>query len=116
MTNNSTQIIYDMKITRENIINKGKSLMNVKIIENFLHFFGFPPSMGYRQYCNLVENAVNNELKFIYFFTFRVLDESGNGFITISDLFRFMQNFNDNPYVEEEIYMILREIKNLNKK
>jgi len=35
----------------------------------------------------------------IYFFTFRVLDESGNGSLTISDLFRFLQKYPETSYL-----------------
>jgi hypothetical protein len=66
--------------------------------------------MGYRQYGNLIKNAVNCNLMYIYFFVFAIIDDNCNGLITASDMFKFMQKFQDNNYVEEEIYNITKEI------
>ena len=49
---------------------------------------------------------MNVSNKWINFFIFRLLDKSANGFLTVSDLFRFMQKFTDNPRVEKEIFWI----------
>jgi len=47
---------------------------------------------------------------YIYFFVFAIIDDNCNGLITASDMFKFMQKFQDNNYVEEEIYNITKEI------
>ncbi len=57
--------------------------------------------MTFRQYMKGIEKAFNYPTDIIYFFTFRVLDESGNGFLTISDLFRFLQKYPDTNYIEK---------------
>ena len=105
----SNQLIYELKVTRENIINKYKSQVNGKLLERFFHFFGFPAAFGLRQFSNLIENAANSNLKFIYFWVFSILDENNNGVITAPDLFQFIQRFpTENSYVEKEIYEIER--------
>ena len=68
-----------------------------------MHFFGFPPMMGLRQYGKLLENAANTNLKFIFFWEFVILDQNANGKITSQDLFRFITTFPNNPYIEHEV-------------
>lgn len=47
------------------------------------------------------------------FFAFQTLDESANGFLSISDLFRALQDFPRNEKHEREIYEITELIKKL---
>ena len=88
-----TIFLYDIKITKELLISKMNKNIDNRLIEYFLYFFGFPSVISFRQYKKGIEKAFNSSLSLIYFFTFRVLDESGNGFLTISDLFRFFQKY-----------------------
>ena len=66
--------IYDIKLTREMVMNQYRNIVDVSIIERFYHFFGFPQSFGLRGYCNLMENAINCSMKFIYFWVFALFD------------------------------------------
>jgi hypothetical protein len=95
------QLVYDVKVSRENLYNRLKGNIETKMLERFFYFFNFPMIIGFRQYCNLIENAVNCNLKFIYFFIFCLIDENCNGLITASDMFKFMQKFMGNTYIEE---------------
>lgn len=70
----SNQTIYDIKISRETILNAYKNIVDPTIIERFFHFFNFPQTFGLRYYCNLVEHAINYNLKFIYFWVFALFD------------------------------------------
>jgi hypothetical protein len=93
--------LYDIKITKETLTSKINNNIDNRLIEYFLYFFGFPSVLSFRQFQKGIEKAFNSSLSLIYFFTFRVLDESGNGFLTISDLFRFFQLYKDTSYLEK---------------
>jgi hypothetical protein len=85
-----------------------------RLIDRFFHFFSFPQSFGLRQFSNLMENAANCNLKFIYFWVFSILDDVNNGILTSQDLFQFVQKFpEDNPYIEKEVYDIQRYLQQL---
>lgn len=71
--------------------------------------------MGYKQYCNLLENAANCSLRYIYFFAFSLVDESGNGSIEYCELFHLLLRFYvDSTYLHEEVYRIAQQIKTIN--
>ena len=53
-------------------------------------------SFGIRQFMQLLENASNCNLRFVYFWVFVLLDDNGNGVLTNQDLFRVVQTFKDN--------------------
>jgi len=67
-------LIYELKVSREAIINRFKNVVDSKVLERFLHFFGFPQNFGLRQFCGLMENAANCNLRFIDFWVFGLLD------------------------------------------
>jgi hypothetical protein len=92
--------LYEIKLAKDTVVAKMKNKVNQRLIEYFFHFFGFPTVMTFRQYQKGIEKAFNSPIDMIYFFTFRVLDESGNGFLSISDLFRFLQKYPETTYIE----------------
>lgn len=45
-----TIFLYDIKLAKETIISKTNDKINPRLMEYFLHFFGFPAIMNFRQY------------------------------------------------------------------
>ena len=72
-------------------------------------------SFGIRQFMQLLENASNCNLRFVYFWVFILLDDNGNGVLTNQDLFRVLQTFKDNEYIEQEVYDLVKFIEHPNK-
>lgn len=60
-------LVNEVKMTKEQLLNRLKHLIDVKILDKFLHFFGFGQSFGVKNLINFIENAANCQLRFIYF-------------------------------------------------
>jgi hypothetical protein len=98
---NNQSLIHELRVSKDAVIARFKNILDGVILEKFFHFFGFPQQFGLRQYANLMENAVNSSLRFIYFWMFIILDDNTNGVLTSQELFQFLQKFPDNNYIEE---------------
>lgn len=88
-------------------------MVNQQCLDRFLYFFGFPNNCHVRQFSSWLETVANCSMKESSFFAFQTLDESANGFLSISDLFRALQDFPRNEKHEREIYEITELIKKL---
>ena len=65
ITGNQTSMIYDIKMTKQMLLEYSKKvdLVNRKCFERFIYFFSFPNSCNFRQYSNWVETAANCSIR-----------------------------------------------------
>lgn len=81
--------------------NRENKFVTQSFLEKFMYFFNYPGLMNIKQLGKWIENIGNCSMRESSFFVFQALDESHNGFLTISDLFRALQNMPDNPEIEK---------------
>lgn len=62
-------------------------------MEKLLYFFNFMGPYGIKQYGTWLESVFNCTMGESSFAIFQVLDQSRNGFLTITDIFQALQDF-----------------------
>jgi hypothetical protein len=101
-------ILVESKVSKEQLKGLFKPYkLHPDLIERFMVFFDIPAHMFYRQFVSHMEATMNKTtLREINFLVFQMLDRNKDGFINISDIFRFLgENGGAGILIEKDVFL-----------